>query len=92
MSDAYLTGPAPVPGSTEAKTKAGAITTYLVAAALFALLTGTTTDLSSLPDWLETLAYPLVPAAASWAGSYLKSHEPGRLSLSARRALGQPPS
>jgi hypothetical protein len=88
-SDAYPTGPQPEPGKVETKTKAGAVVSYVGAFLLFAWLTNTTTDLSFLPDWLETALYPLVPALASFAGSYLKNHRPGRLSLSARRALGR---
>lgn len=89
MTDAYPTGPEPGPGKVEEKTKAGAYVSYVGAFLLFALLTNTSTDLSFLPDWLEVAVYPLIPAAASFLGSYLKSHRPGRLSLSARRALGQ---
>lgn len=89
MTDAYPTGPRPGPGPIEEKTKAGAYVTYAAAFLMFTVLTGTGTDLSRLPDWLETVLYPLIPAAASWLGSYLKSHEPGRLSISARRALNR---
>jgi hypothetical protein len=88
-SDAFPTGPEPAPGKIEAKTKFGAYATYAGAFVLFAILTNTTTDLTFLPDWLETLIYPLVPALASFAGSYLKSHKPGAMSLSAKRALGR---
>jgi hypothetical protein len=77
--------PAPA-GPVETKTKAGALATYAGAFVLFAILTNTATDLSFLPDWVETLIYPLIPALASFLGSYLKSHKPGQLSLSARRA------
>lgn len=89
MTDAYPTGPQPGPGKVEEKTKVGAIATYAGAFLLFAVLTNTATDLSFLPDWLETIIYPALPALASFLGSYLKSHKPGRLSLSARRAAGQ---
>lgn len=89
-NDAYPTGPQPGPGKVESKTKAGAWATYAGAVVLFAVLTNTATDLSFLPDWLETLVYPAVPALASFLGSYLKNHKPGRFSLSARRAMGNP--
>lgn len=88
MTDAYPTGPEPGPGKVESKTKIGAYVTYAGAFALFAILTSTATDLSFLPDWLETLVYPLVPALASFVGSYLAKHKPGAMSLSAKRALG----
>lgn len=90
-TDAYPTGPEPSPGRVEEKTKFGAYVSYAGAFVLFAILTNTATDLSFLPDWLETLVYPLVPALASFAGSYLKSHQPGRLSLSALRAAARTP-
>lgn len=88
-SDAYPTGPQPDPGKVEAKTQAAAWSAYVGAFLLFALLTNTATDLSFLPDWLETILYPAVPALVAFLGGYLKSHRPGRLSLSARRAMGQ---
>jgi len=88
MTDAYPTGPEPGEGKVESKTKVGAVVSYVGAFLLFALLTNTATDLSFLPDWLEVAVYPLVPALASFVGSYLKSHKPGKLSLSAKRALG----
>lgn len=88
-TDAYPTGPEPGPGKVESKTKAAAWSTYAGAFVLFTVLTNTATDLSFLPDWLETVLYPLVPAAAAFLGGYLKNHKPGRLSLSARRALGR---
>lgn len=86
MSDATAPAASDRKGPVEEKTKVGAIATYLGAFALFALLTNTATDLSFLPDWLETLAYPLVPAAASFLGGYLKRHKPGKLSRSALEA------
>lgn len=82
----YPTGPPPDPGQVETKTKAGAWATYAGAFVLFAVLTNTATDLSFLPDWVETLLYPLIPAIASLVGSYLKSHKPGQLSRSAIEA------
>jgi hypothetical protein len=88
MTDAYPTGPEPGPGKVEAKTTAAAWSTYAGAFVLFAILTNTATDLSFLPDWVETLVYPAVPALAAFLGGYLKSHKPGKMSLSARRALG----
>lgn len=87
-SDAYPTGPEPDPGKVESKTKAGALVSYLGAFVLFAILTSTVTDLSFLPDWLETIVYPAVPSAAAFLGSYLKAHRPGAMSLSAKRAFG----
>jgi hypothetical protein len=88
MTDAYPTGPEPSPGKVESKTKAGALVSYAGAFVLFAILTNTATDLSFLPDWLETVIYPVVPALAAFLGSYLKNHRPGAMSLSAKRALG----
>lgn len=87
--DAYPAGPAPKMGSLEAKTKAGAWSAYFGAMVLFAVLTSTATDLTFLPDWVETLVYPAIPAAVALLGSWLKSHRPGQMSASAKRALGQ---
>jgi hypothetical protein len=88
VTDAYPTGPEPGSGKVESKTKVGAVVSYAGAFVLFAFLTNSVTDLSFLPDWLEVVVYPAVPALASFLGSYLKSHKPGKLSLSAKRALG----
>jgi len=76
----------PSAGPVEEKTKAGAIAAYVGAFTLFAILTSTETDLTVLPDWLETIIYPLLPALVGFLGSYLKSHKPGRMSLSGQRA------
>lgn len=84
-----MSNPAEAPpphGAVEEKTKAGAIAAYVGAFILFAVLTNSSTDLTFLPDWAETIIYPLLPAAVSFLASYLKSHKPGRLSLSAHRA------
>lgn len=86
MTDAVAAEPGQPAGPVEAKTTAGAISAYVAAFVLFAVLTNTTTDLTFLPDWLETLLYPLLPAVVGFLGSYLKSHKPGQLSLSAQRA------
>ncbi len=74
-------------GPVEAKTKAGAVAAYVGAFLLFAVLTSTATDLSFLPDWLETLVYPVIPAVGALLGSYLQRHKPGQMSLSAYRAM-----
>ncbi len=84
-----MSNPAEAPppaGAVEEKTKAGAVAAYIAAFALFAVLTNSSTDLTFLPDWLETVIYPLLPALVSFLASYLKSHRPGKLSLSAKRA------
>jgi predicted lysophospholipase L1 biosynthesis ABC-type transport system permease subunit len=81
------TEPLPVAnGPVETKTKAGALAAYVGAFVLFAVLTNTATDLSFLPDWVETIIYPLIPAIVAFLGAYLKSHKPGQLSQSARYA------
>lgn len=90
-NEAYPTGPAPSPGRVEEKTKAGALVAYAGAFVLFAILTNTATDLSFLPDWVETILYPLIPAVASLLGAYLKNHKPGRMSRSAIVAVNRTP-
>jgi hypothetical protein len=93
MSDEpYPTGPEPVTpdGPVEEKTKAGALATLAGAFILFTVLSSVTTDMiASWPDWVETPLYSLILAGASFAGAYLKSHKPGRLSLSALRAAAR---
>lgn len=42
----------------------------------------------SMPDWLETILAPLIPALSAFLVGYGTSHRPGAMSLSARRALG----
>lgn len=82
MTDATASMPADS-GAVETKTTAGALSAYAGAFVLFAILTSTATDLSWLPDWVEVLLYPLVPTIVAFLGSYMKSHKPGKLSLSA---------
>lgn len=85
MTDATV--PEPIDSTRpETKTTAGALATYVGAFTLFAILTSTATDLSFLPDWLETIIYPLAPAVIGFLGSYMKSHKPGQLSASALAA------
>jgi hypothetical protein len=82
-----VNAPEPVgSGAVEAKTTAGALSAYAGAFVVFAILTSTATDLSWLPDWFETLLYPLIPTIVAFLGSYLKAHKPGKLSPSAIRA------
>jgi hypothetical protein len=91
MSDEpYPTGPEPADGPVEEKTKAGAWTTLAGAFILFTVLSSVTTDMiESWPDWIETPLYSVILAAASFTGAYLKSHKPGKLSLSALRAAAR---
>lgn len=86
MTDDFAPEPAHTDGPIETKTKAAAWFAYAGAFVLFAILTSTATDLSFLPDWLETLIYPLIPAVVALLGSYMTAHKPGQLSLSAIRA------
>jgi len=86
MTDAVAPEPIVGAGPVESKTTAGALAAYAGAFVLFAILTSTATDLSFLPDWLETIIYPLVPALVGFLGAYVKAHKPGQLSVSALRA------
>lgn len=86
MTDATVPEPIVGTGPVEAKTTAAAYAAYAGAFVLFAILTNTATDLSFLPDWLETIIYPLVPALVAFLGAYMKSHKPGQLSDSALHA------
>ncbi len=90
-----MSNPAEAPpaggGAVETKTSAGAIWAYVGAMLLFAILTSTETDLTPLPDWLETFLYPIIPGLVGFLGSYLRSHKPGQMSSSAYRALHRAP-
>lgn len=87
MSDPVL-DPVPAgPGKVETKTKFGALGAYLGAVLLLGVLTSSSSDLvNALPDWLETIVYPALPAATAFLAAYVKSHRPGLLSRSARVA------
>lgn len=86
MTDATMPEPIVGTGPVESKTTAASYAAYAGAFVLFAILTSTATDLSFLPDWLETIVYPLVPALVALLGGYMKNHKPGQLSDSALRA------
>ncbi len=74
--------PTLLPGSkkTELKVKAAATATYLLGVAAASFLAGTATDfVHTLPDWLESIAYPAVLAAGTWVA--------GRTTSSSKDAL-----
>ena len=63
----------------EKKVTWAAIGTYLGGVALLAVCTAVGSDpglISGLPDWLESLLLPLVPAAVSFLGGYTAKHTP----------------
>lgn len=75
--------PAKVKKPIELKVKAGALGSYVAAAAGMVILGSTVTDfIHSLPDVVETVLYPIVPAAASLLAGYLRSNKPDYLSQS----------
>lgn len=64
---------------TEAKVKAGTAGAYLGLLALLAPLQAIQANLdliAFLPDWLETLAIPLVPGLIVYVAGYVTKHEP----------------
>lgn len=68
---------------TERKVRAGALASYVAAAVGLAVLSTSATDLiDGWPDWVEVLAYPLVPALLSWLTGYVTKNRPGYLSPS----------
>lgn len=63
----------------EAKVKAGTAGAYLGLLALLAPLQAIQANLdliAFLPDWLETLAIPLVPGLIVYVSGYVTKHEP----------------
>lgn len=74
-------------GKMELKVKASAAASYLASLAGLTAL-GTVTDyVESLPDQIEVLVYPFVPALVSLAAGYLKRNRPGLISQSTREAV-----
>ncbi|GAB2918799.1 hypothetical protein GCM10027203_18150 [Nonomuraea fastidiosa] len=66
-------GRAPV----EAKVKAATAGSYLGLVAVLAVLQAVNADLdliSFLPDWLESLAVPLLPGLITWVSGYKAKH------------------
>lgn len=70
--------PAPAPPKVEAKVKASTFASYLAGLALLAVLNGITdTNLvAGLPDWLEVIVAPFVPAVVTLAAGYIARHTP----------------
>lgn len=73
-----VTTPAPK-GPVEKKVKASAYATYGGVVLLMLIMQGVSNDpgmIAFLPDWLETLIIPLVPAGLTWAAGYRAKHTP----------------
>lgn len=63
----------------EKKVTAGAVVAYLVSLAGLAIVNAVTGDaslLGPLPDWLETILVPIVPALGSLLAGYNAHHTP----------------
>lgn len=71
----FNTAPAP---KVETKVKAASIFSYFGLLALLAILNGVTdTNLvAGLPDWIEVLVAPVIPAAVGLVAGYVASHTP----------------
>lgn len=71
----YDTTPAPAP-AIETKVKAAATWSYLGLVALLAVLNGVsdTNLVSGLPDVVEVLVAPIIPAAIGLVAGYLAKH------------------
>lgn len=69
--------PAPAP-AVETKVKAASVATYLGLAALLAVLNGIadTNLVSGLPDVIEVLVAPVIPAAIALVAGYVTRHTP----------------
>ncbi|MFB4294779.1 hypothetical protein ACBI99_44620 [Nonomuraea sp. ATR24] len=63
----------------EAKVKASTVGAYLGLLAILAPLQAVNGNLDLiefLPDWLETLAIPLLPGLVTYVSGYVAKHEP----------------
>lgn len=70
---------APSRGPVEKKVTWASLGTYLGAVAGLAILNAVSADatlISGLPDWLETLLLPLVPAGIAFFSGYQAKHTP----------------
>lgn len=79
----------------ERKTKVAALVTFLVALAGLSALTTFATDLTPLPDWLETPGAAAVLYVTTYLTGYVTKHRPSELSPSAvdafRNGIGSRP-
>lgn len=69
----------PAKGPVEKKVAWASVGTYLGLVVLLAVVNAVNADatlISGLPDWLETLLLPLVPAMVSFLGGYTAKHTP----------------
>lgn len=80
--------PVPVRGKTEWKVKAAALATYLISLAGVTLLDTTVTDyVHALPDWLESVVYPVIPALGALLAGRAARTKPDYLSPSTVEAV-----
>lgn len=80
--------PVPVKGRTEWKVKAAAYGTFFAALAGSVVLSTTATDyVEALPDWLESIVYPAVLAAATMLSGRAARTRPEELSPSTVEAV-----
>jgi hypothetical protein len=78
----------PSASRTEWKVRAAALATYLVSLAGVTLLDTTVTDyVHSLPDWLESVVYPMVPALGALLAGRAARTKPDYLSPSTVTAV-----
>lgn len=69
----------PAKGPVEKKVTWASVGTYLGLVAVLAVVNAVNSDatlISGLPDWLETLLLPLIPAAVSFLSGYTAKHTP----------------
>lgn len=70
-------------GKTEVKVKAATIGAYLASTAGLIFLSNTATDfVKALPDWAETIVYPMIPAAITYLAGYQAKSKAGALAQS----------
>lgn len=79
----------PAPASrTEWKVRAAALATYVVSLAGVVLLDTTVTDyVHALPDWLESVIYPMIPALGALLAGRAAKTRPDYLSPSTVTAV-----
>ncbi|WP_066360225.1 hypothetical protein [Herbidospora mongoliensis] len=79
MTDPHLYHSPRTAAKVEPKVKAATVGSYLGLLAILAPLQAVNADLdliAFLPDWLETLAVPLLPGLVTYVSGYVARHAP----------------
>jgi hypothetical protein len=74
-----MTTPVTIPAPVEKKVKAATIATYFGSVAILAILGAVSNNpllISGLPDWIEAIVIPVIPALVTFFTAYRTKHTP----------------